>query len=121
MISLTLPMPPSANAYWRSICINDRPRVLTSKAARLYKHSVKLSVFTQLNGFPEMLEGDLHFDAIYYLNRGDGHNRDKVLMDALEGLAYENDRQIVKWTGRKVKVKRAEQHVRVIIESEVGE
>ena len=120
MISLTLPMPPSANAYWRSICINGQPRVLTSKAARLYKKDVTSSVVAQVNGFPEMLEGDLHFDAVYYLNRGDGHNRDKVLMDALEGLAYENDRQIVKWTGRKVKVKRAEQRVRVVIQGVEG-
>ena len=57
MISLTLPMPPSANAYWRSICINDRPRVLTSKAARRYKKDVTSSVVAQLGGFPEMLEG----------------------------------------------------------------
>ena len=37
-------------------------------------------------------------------------------MDALEGLAYENDRQIVAWTGVRVKVKRAEQRVRVVIQ-----
>jgi Holliday junction resolvase RusA-like endonuclease len=43
-----------------------------------------------------MLEGEVKVDLTFVLpsRRSDGHNRIKVLLDVLQGIAYKNDRQV---------------------------
>lgn len=107
---LTLPLPPSANAYWRAV----RGRVLLSKVARQYRDTCALAAAAQWKGGP--LEGRLSLHGEFYMDgRGDLDNRLKVLLDSLQGWAFHNDSQI--WEIRAVRhhVKR-EHRVEVAIE-----
>jgi Holliday junction resolvase RusA-like endonuclease len=95
--ALTLPYPPSANRYWRTIVHTDketkvsRALVFVSTEAKKYKEGI-----TQLAGAFRMLTGPLGMRVrIYRPQRsGDLGNRIKVLEDALQGVAFENDSQI---------------------------
>lgn len=90
MIKLTLPYPPSANRYWR----NFNGRMVISDEARAYKDEV---MYTCLGQSVEMLEGDISLTIKIYRPRksGDLDNRIKCLQDALNGVAYRDDSQIV--------------------------
>lgn len=102
-----LPYPISTNVYWR----NFRGRMVRSSAAIAYKDEVgwmakasKLQLFT----VPVMVMLVLHpvrpadaekrekKDRLWGLGvrRIDIDNAQKVALDALQGIAYENDRQI---------------------------
>lgn len=84
---LTVPYPPSANRYWR----RHGHTIYLSNEARQYKESVKL---TMRSGPP--IQGKVRVTARLYrpAKRGDMLNREKVLMDALEGVAFVDDSQI---------------------------
>jgi crossover junction endodeoxyribonuclease RusA len=88
-VKLTLPYPPSANKYWRSV----RGRVLVSREARAYKQGVKLRALT---AGVRPIEGPVHLTLAVYRPRraGDLSNRIKVLEDALCGVAFEDDDQV---------------------------
>jgi crossover junction endodeoxyribonuclease RusA len=87
----TLPYPPSANAYWRSITINGRGRVVVSKEAKTFKKAVSLA----LAGISPV-GGPVCLTATFYRprKRGDLDNGLKCLCDALKGIAYHDDEQI---------------------------
>lgn len=87
-MKLTVPYPPSANRYWRIA----RNRLYVSSEARDYKQVVKL---TNLRVKP--LDGPVRLTATIYRPQksGDLMNREKVLSDALQGVAYHDDKQIV--------------------------
>lgn len=93
---ITLPYPPSANRYWRIF----RGRATPSKAATDYKKAVAiLADMTLLDG-PLALTITLHpkqckdgSDSKVLI---DLDNCLKVALDALQGIAYENDRQVRK-------------------------
>lgn len=91
-ISFVLPYPPSANRYWRHIAVNGRPRTLVSREARDYASRIS-ALFVLLRP----LHGPLRFTAHAYRPRkiGDLKNIEKVLADALNGIAYQDDSQIV--------------------------
>lgn len=92
--TLVLPYPPSANAYWRSIVIKGSVRVLVSKEAKEYKERAGM-IARRL--FQKPLTGAIGMQLRVYRpeKRGDLSNRIKVLEDALCGIAYEDDSQIV--------------------------
>lgn len=93
-MNLTLPLPPSANAYWRSVTINGHARVLVSREAREYcKRVAAHALFSDA----KPLKGPVSLTARVFRKqrRGDLLNFEKVLCDSLEGIAYENDSQIV--------------------------
>lgn len=87
VIRLLLPMPPSANRYWR----NTNTGSHVSREAREYKELVK-------NGTSgvEMLHGRLSLTLVYYglPKIADMDNRIKVLVDSLKGIAYVDDASI---------------------------
>jgi len=73
----------------RLVTFGGKPRFIKSKSALQFESDVKAQVF-QLD---EMLEGDLSFHAdIYYPTRRQDLDP-SILLDALQGLLYENDRQ----------------------------
>lgn len=90
-MKLTLSYPPSANDYWRSV----RGRVLVSREARAYRERARLEALSQRIGRP--LEGPVFVSVAVYRPRriGDLDNRLKVMLDALRGVAYEDDDQVV--------------------------
>jgi crossover junction endodeoxyribonuclease RusA len=87
-ITLTLPVPPSVNRYWTY----QRGRVYTSDEARAYKQEVAL-----LCRHVEKLRGAVAMNISVYRPRkaGDLDNYLKVLLDALNGILYEDDSAIV--------------------------
>jgi crossover junction endodeoxyribonuclease RusA len=86
-MTITLPFPPSANRYWRS-CHN---RVFVSAEAKAYKAEV-----ARMATGCEPMTGELVLSADFYrpAKRGDLDNRLKVLGDALNGIAWNDDKQI---------------------------
>lgn len=84
----TLPVPPSANRYWR--VYNNR--IVVTDEARAYKEEIRLL----LRGIvPILNDVAVNFTVFRPSRRGDLDNYNKVMFDALQGLAYVNDNQIV--------------------------
>ncbi len=88
--TFTLPYPPSANRYWR----NYGGRMVVSAEAQAYKMTARAIA----NGKrPRAVVGNVTVHIMVYRPRrkGDLDNCLKVLLDALTGVAYEDDSQIV--------------------------
>lgn len=90
-MKLSLPYPPSANRLWR----NWRGRMVLSTEGRSYKQGVKLRALTQ--GCLRPLEGPVVVFVTAYRPRrnGDLDNALKALLDALKGVAFVDDDQVV--------------------------
>lgn len=124
MIELVLPYPVSANRYWRRYLPKGHrsPVTTLSSEARFYKRDV--GKIAQLAGIERPLCGRLKFeyalspkcpkDAARRMKRDPGSwddsvqcidldNAQKVLIDALEGIAYPDDRMIWKIVGERIK------------------
>jgi crossover junction endodeoxyribonuclease RusA len=86
--TFTLPVPPSANRYWR--VWNNR--IVVTDEARAYKDEIALLLRACIP-----LEGDVsvNFTVFRPAKRGDLDNYNKIMFDALQGLCYYNDNQIV--------------------------
>lgn len=91
IVRITVPMPPSANEYWRSA---PGRGLVPSKEATEYKAKVRTLLATT-----RPLVGDVVLSAVIYRARkaGDLGNRLKVLEDALIGIAYLDDGQIAEY------------------------
>ena len=90
MTTLILPYPPSSNRYWR----NFRGRMVRSAEAEAYNSSV--GWYCNLKGIAPVA-GSVAVVMNFYrpAKMGDLDNRIKICLDALQGYAYENDKQIV--------------------------
>lgn len=115
MITLTLPYPLSANRYWRPVPIGKHITIVPTKEAKQYRKDVahlcaaagviqpltgRVSVEVQL--YPhrpldwqkrQRLHGEAWDDTVMCI---DVDNANKVLLDALKGVAIEDD----KWVRR---------------------
>jgi crossover junction endodeoxyribonuclease RusA len=96
--TLTLPDPPSANRWWRMVTIRGQARMLVSSDARKYKERVAL-----LGGRQKLPDGPVRLTIDWYRERksGDLDKRIGVLLDALQGVLYDNDSQIVELIARR--------------------
>ena len=92
-IKLTLPMPPSVNAYY-GVVPGTQKRYLTKKA-KAFRHDVAVIVATAgLRGHFGKSKLAVRVD-LNFASGGDCDNRNKPLLDALqESFLYDNDRQI---------------------------
>lgn len=89
MKKLILPYPPSANHYLR----RTKNGVFRTKEANDYREDVqKLCLIARL----EPMQGDVSLRIDVYRPRktGDLDNTLKLVLDALQGHLYENDRQV---------------------------
>lgn len=93
MTTIVLPYPPSANRYWRLF----KGRVIKSTQAREYQNAVGWQVLAER--IP-MLDTPVQVQVTVKLFRPhkgrDLDNCLKVLLDALQGYAYQNDNQIAR-------------------------
>ena len=91
MIRLTLPVCPSANDWHR--VVNNRVH-LTHKARGYTKSIINLAIAQ--NCKPIHAPKDIDVEIVWYRARksGDVDKRGAVLLDALQGIAYDNDSQI---------------------------
>ena len=108
-IVLFLPEAPSANRYWR----NFSGRTVKSKDARGYVGQVWAEA-RKKNVKP--LKGDVEVTILWYRSRkvGDIDNRVKVLNDAMNGICFEDDKQIRRLSIERIDgVKPAGMHVTI--------
>lgn len=86
--SFILPVPPSANRYWRIF----HNRIVVTDEARAYKQEV----FYRLREC-EPLRGDVavNFTVFRPAKRGDLDNYTKIMFDALNGVVWLDDMQVV--------------------------
>lgn len=87
-ITLTLPFPPSLNHLY----LRSGRRVMKTDAARAFEQEVQI-----IGRDCTPLEGDVAMTIHLFRPRrqGDADNYNKALLDALQGIAYTNDKQIV--------------------------
>jgi crossover junction endodeoxyribonuclease RusA len=92
-LTVTLPVPPSANRYWRTV--NGHP--VKSREARKYRALVDCALLRlpSHQEYDERLRLAVTVRWFRALKSGDLDNRLKVLLDALSGSAYHDDKQIV--------------------------
>lgn len=88
---ITLPLPPSANTYWRHV----GTRVLLSKEARAYRERCAFAAAMQWKGAPLTGPVRIHADVFMPNKRGDLTNREKQLLDAIQGRVIVDDSQVV--------------------------
>lgn len=91
MITFELPYPVSANVYWR----NFRGRMVKSAEAKNYQASA--GWLAKAAGVGDPIDGDVSFSVRLFRpqRRGDLDNRLKVLIDSLNGIAWNDDSQVV--------------------------
>lgn len=93
-VRLTLHVPPSANDWHRVV----RGRPILSREARLYTKAVELSALCQkVEKIPSPKQIVVSIRWYRARRAGDVDKRGAVLLDALQGIAYDNDSQIVKY------------------------
>ena len=90
---LELPYPPSSNKYWRRSGVHMHK----SNEARAYQAQVALIAKTQLPPGTKPREGEVWLEVHVRrpAKRGDLDNSLKVLLDALKGIAFVDDSQVV--------------------------
>jgi len=86
VISLELPVPPSANRWWRNV----NGRTIKSKEARAYLNRLRV----RADGF--YYAGDVCVQIVWYRKdrRGDLDKRIPIILDVLQGITYVNDKQV---------------------------
>lgn len=94
-MTLDLPLPPSANDYWVIGWHRRKPCLVLSREARAYKAAIAIRGHLERR---VPLEGPVSLALVVHFanGRSDLSNRIKVLEDALQGVAYRNDRQVVR-------------------------
>ena len=93
-LRFTLPEPPSANRYWR----HGRVRTYIAKEALAYREAVRWAYLSsQGHGRLTFPKGPVRIALRWYRVRktGDLDNRIKQALDALRGVAYLDDAQVV--------------------------
>ena len=89
-----LPYPPTANTYWRVV----KGRMVKSADARKYQTTVALMAKAAMGAGLSRLDGPVSVKVSVYRPRriGDLDNTLKVILDALKGIAFEDDSQVVR-------------------------
>lgn len=95
-MKLVLPYPPTANKYWRVF----RGTMVKSPLARRYQNAARLTAVMQRAGQETRApyHGPVAVAVVVYRprRRGDLDNTLKVLLDALKGVAFVDDDQVVR-------------------------
>lgn len=121
MIRLTLPYPISANRYWRPVKLGAHISIVPTKEAKDYRKSVAFLCSDQ--GVTKPIAGRIAVTLQLYPHRPldwqkrqrqygaawddtvqciDLTNAEKVLMDALNGLAFEDDKRVFRYQAERM-------------------
>ena len=121
---IILPYPISTNRYWRTF----RGMTVVSEEAKAYKKQV--AQIAQLSGCIKH-NGNVSIDITLYPKRNkdgsanakvmDLDNCLKVVLDALQGVAYDNDKQVVALTAKYANEPKENGGVKVCIEPQTFE
>ena len=93
-MTITLPLPPTANNYYRGGGKGDRGRYVTTEG-RLYREKARdLARGQRVAKF----YGEIAVSGVVYMARRgcDLDNRIKPTLDALKGIAWTDDRQVAR-------------------------
>lgn len=120
-VTLTLPYPISANRYWKAITIPGRTMMAPSKEAKAYKAQV--CGLARIAGIRKPISGRVAIDIRLYPKRPqdwerrakrdplswddtvlclDLDNANKVLFDALKGVAIDDDKWVRRITSERM-------------------
>lgn len=114
-IELTLPVPPSLNRSWR----NGRGRTYKSAEARSYPLAV-LAAWKSANlpmvPFPARVPVKYTLTWYRFPAAGDLDNRVKLVADALNKVAWADDKQVTEFHAYRKDVRRGEQRITITIE-----
>jgi len=103
-ITIEAPWPPSVNRYWRAW----RNRMIVSGEGKEYKAHMKKHLLKQLDHrdlplFPKPMRLECDIQAFPPDKRGrDVDNIQKVLLDSLTGIIWEDDVQVYKVSAEKI-------------------
>jgi crossover junction endodeoxyribonuclease RusA len=101
VLMLELPEPPSANRYYR----RAGAHLHRSAEANAYRETVLYIYAQQANtigaAFPKPIEVAVTYRWFRSAKRGDLDNRLKIIGDALNGLAWDDDSQVVRITAER--------------------
>lgn len=121
MLTLTLPYPISANRYWRPVNLGKHISIVPTKEAKQYREQV--GWIARGAGARQPLKGRIAVDLKLYPHRPqdwktrqrklgaawddsvqciDLTNAEKVLMDALNGVAFLDDKQVRRYTAERM-------------------
>lgn len=89
-MNITLPIPPSANRYWRNV----KGRMVISQQARTYKVAVG-HICNQHGIAPTDAPVAVTLNVFRPAKRGDLDNFVKCALDSLRGFAYVDDAQVI--------------------------
>ena len=114
-ISLTLPVAPSVNRIWR------RAKQGMYKVKEAANYEVAVLAAWRKAKLPTLPypDGDVRYTMTWYRwpATGDTSNRIKVVEDALNGLAWTDDKQVTDLRVIRVDVKKGEQRITLTIEA----
>jgi len=88
--SFTIPVPPSANRYW--MVANNR--IIVTPEAKTYKTRIFYQLGSKIEN-PLRQDVAINFTVFRPSKRGDLDNYNKVMLDALKGICYLDDSQVV--------------------------
>lgn len=121
MITLTLDYPVSANKYWHPVKIGAHITIVPTKEAKAYRKTVACQAFAQ--GVRRPITGRVAVTLQLYPHRPldwakrqrqhgaawddtvqclDLTNAEKVLLDALNGVAFEDDKRIFDYHAKRM-------------------
>ena len=89
--------PVSVNRYWRSVCVKGKPLVYKSAEGRAFCEKIAWMTASKVGSLPLFPKGKRVFLNVLYAyskRPKDADNVLKALLDAFEGILYENDSQI---------------------------
>lgn len=103
-MKLTLPLPPLGNRYWRievrRAGARHYPHVYrTDDATNYIRRTAQYAIASGI--FPTLKPVSVSIDVYRARRSGDIDGFTKVLLDALQGCAYENDKQVVELHARR--------------------
>ena len=101
MISLTLPYPVSSNRYWRSFVPKGWTRAVVALSPEAKSYKSEVGWIAKAAGVHTPMRGPLEVDLqLVPINRRrvDIDNALKVAIDALNGIAFDDDSQIIRLT-----------------------